>query len=212
MSYAIYKTEAIVLRLIPSGEANVDAVLFTREFGKITVRAQSARKQESKMRMFLTRFRIVTVDLVRGKSVWRLTGITGSDSGTLFTNESVLQPAYRMFRLAEFLVQGEAPHIELFDFFKSVLGFAGAAPLHASGEGGSRSETGEDSGDRVRMPGKVGLEIFLVIKLLDHLGYWNGTVFPKVPTTAILTECVLHKKELVKKINESISATQIMIY
>ena len=187
MSYAIYKTDAIVMRTIPSGEASIDAVLFTREFGKITVRAQSARKQESKMRMFLTRFRPVTVDVVRGRAVWRLTGITGKPGPLDFSNEQLLQPVYRMFRLAEFLIQGEESHPELYDFFVQVL--------HLS-EGFSAA----------------GLEVYCVVKVLDHLGYWQGERLPDVPTREVVESCVLRKKELVKMVNESISATQIMVY
>ena len=177
------------MRIIPVGEANIDVVLFTKEFGKITARVQSARKQESKMRMFLTRFRLVTVDLVRGKSVWRLTGITGEPSGSFIQHEGLLNPIYRMFRLSEFLVQGEEAHPELFQFFKKVLGF--------------NTEYGAQSS---------GLEIFCVVKVLDYLGYWNGAVFPATPTQELLEACTSNKKELVKKINESISATQIMVY
>lgn len=187
MSYAIYKTEAIVLRLIPSGEATLDAVLFTREFGKITVRAQSARKHESKMRMFLTRFRIVTVDLIKGKTIWRLTGITGDSIDSVFSDEQRLRPMYRIMRLAEFLIQGESPHVELFEFLKHLMTLP------------SRSQLS-------------GLEVFGVIKVLEYLGYWNGESYSEIAIDDSLEACIQERKELVKKINESISATQIMVY
>jgi recombinational DNA repair protein (RecF pathway) len=192
MSYAIYKTEAIVLRLIPNGEANHDVVFFTRNFGKIMARAQSGRKHESKMRMFLIRFNSVTIDTVRGKSIWRLTGITSETIGSVFKNEYLLQSVYRMFRLTEFLIQGESPHPELFDFFQGILNL--------------------DLGESLGVKESKGLEIFCVIKILEYLGYWQGDGFPVSPTKEILNNCSEQKKELVKKINDSISATQIMIY
>lgn len=190
MSYAVYKTEAIILRLIPVGEANLDVVFFTRLFGKITVRAQSVRKHESTMRMFLTRFRVVTIDVVRGKVVWRLTGITGLSSQNLFKEEIILQSAYRMFRLTEFLVQGELAHPDLFDFFKRVI----TLPT-----------------DQLPESSK-GFEIFCVITMLDYLGYWHGSWNRGEFSQEIYRSCFENRKELVKKINESISATQIMVY
>lgn len=190
MSYAVYKTEAIILRLIPVGEANMDIVFFTQLFGKITVRAQSVRSHHSTMRMFLTRFRVVMIDVVRGKSVWRLTGITSSAPQTIFKEEPVLQSGYRMLRLAEFLVQGELAHPELFEFFKQVITLpADQSPLSAK-----------------------GFEIFCIITMLDYLGYWHGSWNRGEFSQGIYKDCYDHRKELVKKINESISATQIMIY
>lgn len=197
MSYAIYTTEAIVLRIISQGEASIDAVLFTRDLGKITVRAQSARKQESKMRMHLTRFRVVTVDLVKGKNTWRLTGITGEAVAPAIAQDATLKPLYRVFRLSEFLIQGEVAHPELYGFFKSYV----ATPPQNIAPPSITDETLSK-----------GFEIFGVIKLLEHLGYWNGQLFDFAPEHHVLEHCYTNRKDLVKKINESISATQIMVY
>ncbi len=194
MSYAIYTTEAIVLRVIPHGEANSDVVLFTRELGKITARAQSARKQESKMRMHLTRFRIVTVDLVKGKATWRLTGITGNVTGGHVFTEGILQPISRVVRLSEFLIQGEQAHPELYDFFKYYI-------------------TDGIHNDRGRVLGySKGLEIVGVVKLLEHLGYWNGAELGAAITPDLIEQCYTNRASLVKQINESILATQIVVY
>jgi recombinational DNA repair protein (RecF pathway) len=186
MSYAIYSTEAIVLRLIPQGEANYDVVLFTRDLGKVVARAQSARKQESKMRMHLTRFRIVTVDIVRGKQVWRLTGITGNSLGNVVLSHELAQPIQKMFRLSEFLIQGEVAHPELFNEFKQLLMVS--TPVSS-----------------IR-----GFEIYSVIQLLKHLGYWNGMLLTEGPNNQVFATCGAHKTELVKTINSSIAATQII--
>lgn len=194
MSYAIYTTEAIVLRVVPNGEANSDVVLFTRDLGKITVRAQSARKQESKMRMHLTRFRIVTVDLVKGKNTWRLTGITGEPIGNQVFSDGVFQPLTRVIRLSEFLIHGEEAHPALYDFFKYYL----------SGVSHEAQST---------VPGySKGFEIVGVIKLLEHLGYWHGNQVGEVITATVVEECYGNRSVLVKQINESISATQIVVY
>lgn len=186
MSYAIYKTEAIILRMIPSGEANLDVVFFTREFGKITARVQSARKIESKMRMHITRYNHVVIDMVQGKTVWRLVGITTQSQGGIFENRHLLHAWHRMVSLAEYLIRGEDSHIELFDFFIHVM------QLHD-------------------IENSQALELFGVVHVLEKLGYWHGEIFPQVLTKETLDYCSDHKKELIKMINESIEATQIVV-
>lgn len=184
MSYAIYKTEALIIRITPHGEANLDVTFFTRDLGKITARVQSARKHESKMRMHLTRYNHVIIDLVRGKSVWRLTGVTTGEQNTIFRNDGFLQAWYRITSLAEHLIRGEEVHPELFDFFKLLSRVNGSAQA---------------------------IELFGVIHVLDMLGYWHGEKLPEIPTEEILNFCLENKKSLIKMINESIEATQIVV-
>ena len=184
MSYAIYKTEAIIARIVPRGEAHQDVVFMTRDLGKIVARVQSSRKIESKMRMHLTRYNHVMIDMVRGKSTWRLTGITSIEPNTIFKNNEFLQAWYRITSLAEHLIRGEEAHPELFDFLKLL------------------SKTA---------PSAQGLELFGVIHVLDMLGYWHGEKLPQIPTAEIFEFCLQNKKELVRMINESIEATQIVV-
>ncbi len=184
MSYAIYKTEALIIRITPHGEASQDVTFLTRDLGKITARAQSARKAESKMRMHLTRYNHVMIDVVRGKNVWRLTGITTIEQSSVFKNSQFLQIWHRIVSLAEHLVRGEESHPELFDLF---IGFMKQKVVNA------------------------GLELFGVIHVLDMLGYWHGEKLSMVPTEELLNACLENKKELVKMINESIEATQIVV-
>lgn len=187
MSYAIYKTEAIIMRTIPSGEASSDVVLFTRDLGKITARVQSARKIESTMRMHLTKYNHVTVDVIRGKNTWRLVGINTIHPPLIFKKQPpVMHGWYRMISLAEYLIRGEEEQKNLFDFFIHVL----TTPLERFTE---------------------GLELFGVITVLDMLGYWNGASLGVTVSEHYLQYCIDHKKELVKMINESIEATQIVV-
>ena len=192
MSYAIYKTEAIIIRITPNGEASLDVTFFTRDLGKIIARVQSARKHESKMRMHLIRYNHVVIYLVRGKNVWRLTGIHGMRKLDVFQNEEFLRAWYRTTSLAEHLIRGEEPHPEIFDFLVQLS----ETPSFRGGD--TRSVTG-------------ALELFGVIHVLDMLGYWHGEKLPLIPTEEILVTCLGNKKELVKMINESIEATQIVV-
>lgn len=194
MSYAIYKTEALIIRITPHGEASQDVTFFTRDLGKITARAQSARKGESKMRMHLTKYNHVMIDVVRGKSIWRLTGIGTLEPNDVFKVPEILHAWHRIVSLAEHLIRGEESHPELFDFFIKLQ-----RPLPAIAEVPPLKE------------GAQALELFGVIHVLDMLGYWHGEKLPETPTEEILEACIKNKKELVKMINESIEATQIVV-
>jgi recombinational DNA repair protein (RecF pathway) len=184
MSYAIYKTDAIILRVTPQGEANTDVTFLTKDLGKIVARVQAARKYESKMRMHLTRYNHVVIDLVRGKSVWRLTGVHALDPLNVFRDEGFLHAWYRITSLAEHLIRGEEAHPEVFELLVEI------------GKWEGKTE---------------GLELFGVIQVLDLLGYWHGEKLSSSPTGEVLGSLLENKKSLVKMINESIEATQIVV-
>ncbi len=186
------------MRIIANGEANRDVVFLTRDLGKITARSQSARKIESKMRMHLTRYNHVVIDVVHGKIIWRLTGIHAIAPHNLFQDNKILHAWHRAMTLAEHLIRGEEAHPELFDFFVGILNWVDN--LTPSPSPGRRGETNTS----------VGLELFLVIHVLEKLGYWSGDMIPEIPSDQLLEEMAKNKKELVLKINESIEATQIV--
>lgn len=182
MSYTIYKTEAVIMRVVPRGEAHLDVIFFTRDFGKVTARIQSGRASHSKMRMHILRLNHVLVELVRGKHFWRCVGIQHHSSFV----SSLIIPTHRIVRLAEFLIQGEDPHQEIFHFLKTIITFC--EPVSPK-----------------------GFEIFGVIFILQQLGYWDGEHFPSFPKTELIEFCYQSRKVLIPQINASISATQIMI-
>ncbi len=210
MSYAVYKTEAIILRTLPSQEANADVVFLTRDLGKITVRAQAARKLESKMRMQLTRYHHVVIDVVRGAHIWRLTGIAEGARHATFTEPGLLHAFHRAATLAEHLIRGEEAHPELFDFFVGLLTYIDREVVRNASLANERwhatvSSMTEGSG----ADGASGLELYAVIKVLDHLGYWPGEKLPEIPDNEIVQKCLQQKTELVATINEAIRASQI---
>lgn len=199
MSYAIYKTEAIVLRTIASQEANADVVFLTRDLGKITVRAQAARKLESKMRMQLTRYHHVIIDVVRGAHVWRLTGIAEYEPHETFKDNGMLHVFHRAATLAEHLIRGEDPHPELFDFFVGLMDYIDQESLGPTHSVAKRDESRDEA-----------LELFAIIKVLDHLGYWSGESLGELPTNELLQGLLPRKTALVAMINEGIRATQLI--
>jgi hypothetical protein len=211
MSYSVYKTESIIMRIIPNGEANRDVVFLTRDLGKITARSQSARKIESKMRMHLTRYNHVVIDVVHGKIIWRLTGIHAIEKHNLFQDNKILHAWHRAMTLVEHLIRGEEAHPELFDFFVGILGWIDKNLSVVQTSPGFLPETTLSWKERVPNTDiSLGLELFLVIHVLEKLGYWNGDVIPEIPNAEILEEMSSNKKELVAKINASLEATQIV--
>lgn len=216
MSYAIHKTEAIIMRLIPNGEANIDAVFLTKELGKITARVQAGRKIESKMRMQIARYNHVVIDAVRGKNFWRLTGVHQVAHHALFEDNEVLAVFHRAMGLAEHLIRGEDAHPELFDFFVGLLNGIDQTLDDSAGAGMQKNFLSRGEGVHreenffvVPAPAEA-LELFAVIHVLEKLGYWQEEKLPETPTREILENLLKRKKDLVKMINESIEATQIV--
>jgi recombinational DNA repair protein (RecF pathway) len=117
MSYAIYKTEALIIRITPNGEANMDVTFFTRDLGKITARVQSARKSESKMRMHLTRYNHVMIDLVRGKSIWRLTGVQSLSPLSIFQDQLFYMHGTESYHLPNILFVEKSHILNFLIFF-----------------------------------------------------------------------------------------------
>lgn len=108
MSYAIYTTQAFVLKMVPHSETNSSVCLFTRELGKIWVRIQGARKTESKLRPYMQLFSMVTVELVRGKHTWRLIGAYDTEHIFKLTPSSErLSLLARIAQLLDRFIQGD---------------------------------------------------------------------------------------------------------
>jgi recombinational DNA repair protein (RecF pathway) len=187
MSYAIYKTEALVVRIIPQGESNIDVVFLTKELGKVIARVQSGRASESKMRMQLTRYHKVVIDLVRGKTMWRLTGVAETEPNHFIAYDARMVAYAKALRLAEILIHGEESHPELFVFFTELLFPDDPATSDA-------------------------FEVYCVIKVLEFLGYWHGEILSNQADASTLAWCYENKKILVAQINESIQATQMVVY
>ena len=78
----IHHTEAFVLGSSPKGEDSKLLRLYTRELGLVYAHAQAVRKLSSKLRFTLQDFSRASVDLVRGKEIWRVTTATPNRADT----------------------------------------------------------------------------------------------------------------------------------
>ncbi len=87
MSHSVYTTDAIVLHRATPGEADTVLWLLTQDLGLVIAKAQSARKEVSKMRSHLQTLSVLRVSLVRGRYQWRVTG-TELHAGVLLGSSS----------------------------------------------------------------------------------------------------------------------------
>ncbi|PIQ66706.1 MAG: DNA repair protein RecO [Candidatus Zambryskibacteria bacterium CG11_big_fil_rev_8_21_14_0_20_42_18] len=143
MSYHIYTTRGIVLAERPIREADRIYTILTCDLGLIRAMAIGVRKEASKLRGNIEPFSLTSVSLVRGREYWRLT------SAEYIQNIPSLPSVARPLSLLSQLVQGEAPHPELF---------------------GAIEETILSSDHEDKM-----FEVGLVSKILLHLGYLKAS-------------------------------------
>ncbi|MEI6022402.1 MAG: recombination protein O N-terminal domain-containing protein [bacterium] len=127
--HTIYHTEAFILKLTPSGEANARVWLFTRDMGLIVASVQGVRKAGAKLMSSLIEYGFVHVDLVKGREVWRLISVSMLQQIVAdIQNPIYRRPFVRSISFVERLVVGEGmEHTDLF----SHLGILGDFLLHA---------------------------------------------------------------------------------
>jgi DNA repair protein RecO len=131
MSHHIYKTEAIILRGLPDGEANKYLNVFTRELGLVGAVARSVREGKSKLRYGLQDYSISLVSLVRGKDVWRVINTVPISNiyFDLHSKPENLSAAMRALSLLKKLVAGEERHPELYDIAITGMNFLADASI-----------------------------------------------------------------------------------
>ncbi|MBI3634128.1 MAG: DNA repair protein RecO [Candidatus Yonathbacteria bacterium] len=120
MSHHIYHTRGIILGSIAIGEANRFYKIFTEELGLVWVSAQSVRMEKSKLRYSLQHYVWVTLDLVKGREVWRITSAQEDVIHTILRTDT---KHFKMFAeicaLVSRMVHGERQEEGLFkDLFE----------------------------------------------------------------------------------------------
>lgn len=74
MSYTIYNTQAVVVDGWPYKDASRRLLVYSKQLGRILVRAQAVRKLKSKLAPAVQPYAQSDLELVYGKSGWRLVG------------------------------------------------------------------------------------------------------------------------------------------
>lgn len=194
MSHTIYHTEAFVMSTRNTGEADKTFNLFTKDFGVIRAKAMGIRKMESRLRYFVQDFKYIDASLVKGKTFWRL--VSARPIHELNSKKSLTTSSrIRGLQLIGKLAPEEESHAELFDELVSAFEFTSSThPVVSEME---------------------AIEALLVLKILSALGYWgeadalNGLA--RSPFTAeTLARLASTKKSIIKELNKSLAATQLM--
>lgn len=190
MSHTKYHTPAIILRSYHTKESSKVGILYTKDFGLLYVNAQSIRLQKAKMRSFFLDHSFVSVDIVRGKGMWRLTGIDGSVSSLSFVETPWYPMVNKISLLVERLCQGEDENSDLWNHLNSLYTLIDT-----------------------KTPYEKNFELIFVINILYALGYWAHdnlvTQSHDVNHPDILSYVEDNKTSLTKQVNEVLAMTQL---
>ena len=195
MPYHIYHTEALILGGKMQGEGDRLFYCYTRELGLILAHAKSIREGRSKLRYALQTFAHTEIDVVQGKRGWKLISARPIAS---FRGLWSHPEKHRIFahhaQLIRRLIQGEERHEELFEDILSGMSF-----LHLL----CRDEHLRD------------IELLLVVRLLDELGYWGyKEQFAPLLEREVWKESSLEyvheiRSELLLRVNGALQSSQL---
>ena len=149
----IYTTKAIIVKSFPIGEANKYYFLLTQDLGFIKASAQGVRLDKSKLKGHLQDYCMVSISLVKGKDIWRITGIETITRGDFLKDINKLIAIKNIFSLLLRLLHGEEKNEQLFFSVESFYNFLFKNKL---------------SEDNIK-----SLETITVLRILYHLGYFK---------------------------------------
>jgi recombinational DNA repair protein (RecF pathway) len=120
MSYTVYDTPALVVDSWPYKDASRRLALQTKHIGRILVRAQSVRKVDSKLQSATQLYSESTIEVVYGKSGWRLVGALPKRN-SYFQADVGRKAINRSVNLLTRLVPDQQPDPALFSIVTSGL-------------------------------------------------------------------------------------------
>jgi len=195
MSNHIYQTEGLILGSTPVGEANKLFFILTEEFGFIVAVAQGIRELKSKLRYSLQDLSYGRIDLVRGKEIWRITNAEPVNGyHKILSDSDKTRFITRILSLLRRLLHGEEQNQDLYNTLKSIFSFL---------------EKEECSTEDLS-----NLEIMSNLKILYHLGYFEGsgmfsTIIAMPPSRDVFELVVPIRKHALAEINESLRESHL---
>jgi len=195
MSHHIYQTEGVVLSGIDAGDASRFLYIYTKHLGLIGAWGQGLRKIESKLRCNLQDFSHISLNVVRGRHMWRITDAEQLSimNGVLESRQKLVVLKQIMSLMRKLLDEGE--DTVLYALFTDAILFLNTNTF-------SRDDL-------------IHFELLYVFRMLHHLGYGqktntsNNLLFPNWNKEII--DCIGTQKIIITKlINNSLFATQII--
>lgn len=175
-------------------EANKLLLVYSREFGLVYLSAQSIRALGSKMRFHAHILSLVDLDMVQGRDIWKLTGIHENISSLKFIGTSWYKLCSNVSRVIMRLCKGEEPNLALWNDMAVLYEYAQQHP--------------ESSAVNEKF-----LEIILVVRILYHLGYWQGddeiTKAPDIFSPTLSTYTETNRFRLIKGIHDAFRESQL---
>lgn len=121
-----FSTPAIVLKRKNIGEADRLITLFTRNLGKLVVRAKGVRLSKSKRAAHVELFNTVNAQIIEGKSIPTLAQTELLlDRSFLKQNEKRLRIAFYLVEVTERLIAERQQNTEVFDLLDRALSSVG---------------------------------------------------------------------------------------
>lgn len=190
MSHEIYTTKAFVISSENTGESDKTFFLFTKDLGLVRGRADGIRKLSSKLRFVLSDFAFCEVSFVAGKHGWKI--VNSAPIHDFFPEISKSESKVKVLRLLKKVCPQDEPDEFLFN--EILNGF-----LYLE----KNTETENKN-----------LEALLLMKVLSRLGYWaDQERFDFVKNSfekQTLETIEENKKEIIKELNKSLRATQLV--
>ena len=199
--YEIYTTDAFILPVIPQGEADHYVKLYTKELGLVGAKAISSQKEKSKHRYSIQPYSFVSVSLVKGKTGFRVTGLEHQKHMVLGMSESVKKTVGYASLLIQTLVHGQEQDGVFFNMLHELIS---ELPKYVA----------EDEYEKEGNP----YEIYVIVRLLDHLGYFQKNFLPDMdddffdtvlPNNNDLEYIAENKTKFIGYINQCIASTQL---
>lgn len=129
-----YRTQGIILRKEDRGEADRVFTIFTKEFGKLKLRAVSERKITSKLRGGLELFYLSELEFIQGKTHKTITDAFPLWSyPVLRADLGKLRVAHRFAEVADGILGGQERDEKIWDLLKETLLFLDRPSLGVRG-------------------------------------------------------------------------------
>lgn len=192
MSHAIYQTRAVILATKNMRESNKLLVAYTEKFGLMYISTQSIRELKSKMRFHAHSLSLVDIDIVEGRGIWKLTGIHEQLSSMKIVGTIAYELLSDVASVIMRLCNGEDPQEDLWRDISILYTKIFTSTIE------------EDE--------KNIIEIIMAVRILYHLGYWEGDVILCQKDIFIEEQyqyVLDNKKKLVAGINEAFIETQL---
>jgi len=113
----IYKAEGIIIKKADLGESDRLFNVYTREFGKLQLKAKSVRKSESKLKGYLDIFNYARFLIVKSKTIDIITDVESMDCFlNMRADLALIQRAFYIANLCDKLIAGQEQDEELWNF------------------------------------------------------------------------------------------------